>query len=114
MNSAQPSALEAAPDAVRPSGLSTGTVPRMSVRGIRKTFGSIQALRGVDLDLWPGECLGLVGDNAAGKSTLTKILAGTYIADEGTVALDGEVLALSGPDQARARHIEMVYQDLSL
>ena len=86
----------------------------MSVRDIRKTFGSIQALRGVDLDLWPGECLGLVGDNAAGKSTLTKILAGTYLADSGTIALDGETLALTGPDEARARHIEMVYQDLSL
>jgi simple sugar transport system ATP-binding protein len=88
--------------------------PRMSVRGIKKTFGSIQALRGVDLDLWPGECLGLVGDNAAGKSTLTKILAGTYIPDQGTIALDGEPIELTGPDQARARHIEMVYQDLSL
>ena len=88
--------------------------PRMSVRGIKKTFGSIQALRGVDLDLWPGECLGLVGDNAAGKSTLTKILAGTYIPDQGTIALDGERIELTGPDQARARHIEMVYQDLSL
>jgi simple sugar transport system ATP-binding protein len=88
--------------------------PRMSVRGIKKTFGSIQALRGVDLDLWPGECLGLVGDNAAGKSTLTKILAGTYIPDQGTISLDGEPIELTGPDQARARHIEMVYQDLSL
>jgi simple sugar transport system ATP-binding protein len=86
----------------------------MSVRGIKKTFGSIQALRGVDLDLWPGECLGLVGDNAAGKSTLTKILAGTYIPDQGVIALDGEPIELTGPDQARARHIEMVYQDLSL
>ena len=66
----------------------TGATPRMSVRGIKKTFGSIQALRGVDLDLWPGECLGLVGDNAAGKSTLTKILAGTYIPDQGVIALD--------------------------
>jgi simple sugar transport system ATP-binding protein len=92
----------------------TGAAPRMSVRGIKKTFGSIQALRGVDLDLWPGECLGLVGDNAAGKSTLTKILAGTYIPDQGVIALDGEPIDLSGPDQARARHIEMVYQDLSL
>jgi simple sugar transport system ATP-binding protein len=92
----------------------TGATPRMSVRGIKKTFGSIQALRGVDLDLWPGECLGLVGDNAAGKSTLTKILAGTYIPDHGIIALDGEPIDLTGPDQARARHIEMVYQDLSL
>jgi len=97
-----------------PAAFAAGTMPRMSVRGIRKTFGSIQALRGVDLDLWPGECLGIVGDNAAGKSTLTKILAGTYIADEGTIALDGETLNLSGPNEARTRHIEMVYQDLSL
>lgn len=102
-------------DALVPRGLRPdGAVPRMSVRGIRKTFGSIQALRGVDLDLWPGECLGLVGDNAAGKSTLTKILAGTYIPDQGTIALDGETLGLTGPDEARRRHIEMVYQDLSL
>jgi ATPase subunit of ABC transporter with duplicated ATPase domains len=53
--------------------------PRVSMRGIRKAFGSIEALRGVDLDLMPGECLGLVGDNAAGKSTLTKILSGAYV-----------------------------------
>jgi simple sugar transport system ATP-binding protein len=101
---------------VSPAGAAAqqGAAPRMSVRGIKKTFGSIQALRGVDLDLWPGECLGLVGDNAAGKSTLTKILAGTYIPDQGTIALDGEPIELTGPDQARARHIEMVYQDLSL
>jgi simple sugar transport system ATP-binding protein len=89
-------------------------VPRVSLAGIRKSFGSIEALRGIDLDLWPGECLGLVGDNAAGKSTLTKILAGTYIADEGTIAVDGESVRFSGPADARARHIEMVYQDLSL
>jgi simple sugar transport system ATP-binding protein len=90
------------------------TIPRVSLRGIRKMFGSIEALRGVDLDLFAGECLGLVGDNAAGKSTLTKILAGTYIADAGTIALDGEPVRFSGPANARARGIEMVYQDLSL
>ncbi len=50
---------------------------RISLRNIRKTFGSHQALRGVDLDIFPGECLGLVGDNAAGKSTLTKVISGT-------------------------------------
>ncbi|MBA3519254.1 MAG: sugar ABC transporter ATP-binding protein [Rhizobiales bacterium] len=88
--------------------------PRVSLRGIRKSFGSVEALRGVDLDLFPGECLGLVGDNAAGKSTLTKILAGTYIADSGSIAIDGEPVRLSGPADARSRRIEMVYQDLSL
>jgi simple sugar transport system ATP-binding protein len=91
-----------------------GAVPRMRVTGIRKTFGSNQALRGVDLDLWGGECLGLVGDNAAGKSTFTKILAGTYIADEGTIEIDGEKVDYSGPAEARERGIEMVYQDLAL
>ena len=88
--------------------------PRVSLRGIRKTFGSHQALRGIDLDLYPGECLGLVGDNAAGKSTLTKIISGTYIADEGTISIDGEAVQLAGPADARARNIEMVFQDLSL
>lgn len=88
--------------------------PRISLRDIRKTFGSHQALRGVDLDLYPGECLGLVGDNAAGKSTLTKIISGTYIPDGGTISIDGEEVRFSGPAEARARNIEMVFQDLSL
>jgi simple sugar transport system ATP-binding protein len=88
--------------------------PRVRVRGIRKRFGSIQALRGVDLDLWPGEVLGLVGDNAAGKSTLTKIIAGAYLPDAGTIELDGAPAAYTTPAEARARRIEMVYQDLSL
>jgi simple sugar transport system ATP-binding protein len=89
-------------------------VPRISLRGIRKTFGSIEALRGVDLDIAPGECVGLIGDNAAGKSTLTKIISGTYIPDEGTIALDGEPVRFASPADARDRHIEMVFQDLSL
>ena len=86
----------------------------LSLRGIHKTFGSHQALRGVDLDLWPGECVGLIGDNAAGKSTLSKVMSGTYIPDEGTIAIDGDPVRLTGPSDARARRIEMVYQDLSL
>jgi simple sugar transport system ATP-binding protein len=90
------------------------SVPRVRMRGIRKSFGSIEALRGVDLDLWPGEVLGLVGDNAAGKSTLTKILAGAYLPDEGTIELDGRQVRFGSPAEARARRVEMVYQDLSL
>lgn len=88
--------------------------PRVSLRGIRKSFGSQQALRGVDLDLYPGECLGLVGDNAAGKSTLTKVVSGTYLPDAGSITIEGEEVRFSGPADARARKIEMVYQDLSL
>jgi simple sugar transport system ATP-binding protein len=86
----------------------------MSLRGIGKTFGSLTALRDVDLDLYGGECLGLVGDNAAGKSTLSKIMSGAYIPDTGQIQLAGEVVRLENPAQARARHIEMVYQELSL
>ncbi|WP_088561943.1 ATP-binding cassette domain-containing protein [Arboricoccus pini] len=84
------------------------------MRGIKKRFGAVEALRGVDLDIMPGECLGLVGDNAAGKSTFTKVLAGAYVADAGTIALDGQMVSYAEPAEARARGIEMVYQDLSL
>lgn len=88
--------------------------PLVALRAIEKTFGSIAALRGVDLDLFPGECLGLVGDNAAGKSTLTKILAGVHEPDSGSILVAGEAVRFPNPAAARARRIEMVYQDLSL
>jgi len=84
----------------------TAALPRVRLRGIRKAFGSIEALRGVDLDLWPGEVLGLVGDNAAGKSTLTKIIAGAYVPDAGTVELEGEPIRFASPAEARARRID--------
>jgi simple sugar transport system ATP-binding protein len=88
--------------------------PRIEVTGIKKRFGSIEALRGVDLAVWPGEVVGLVGDNAAGKSTLTKIISGAYVPDAGQIAVDGEPVTFADPATARAARIEMVYQDLSL
>lgn len=84
-------------------------VPLHSLREISLTFGSHQALRGVDLDVMPGECLGLIGDNAAGKSTLSKVMSGTYIPDAGTISVNGEPVRFSGPSDARARAIEMVF-----
>lgn len=96
-----------------PDGETSGA-PRIRLRGIVKSFGSVEALRGVDLELWPGECLGLVGDNAAGKSTLTKVISGTYLADAGSIEMDGAPLDLKGPADARGAGIEMVFQDLSL
>ncbi|ATN37063.1 ABC transporter ATP-binding protein (plasmid) [Rhizobium sp. ACO-34A] len=98
----------------REPGADGARKPRISLRGIRKTFGSHQALRGVDLDIYSGECLGLVGDNAAGKSTLTKIISGTYIPDDGSITLEGKDVRFTGPADARDRNIEMVFQDLSL
>ena len=91
-----------------------GSRPRIELRGIRKSFGPVEALRGVDLSLHPGEVLGIVGDNGAGKSTLMKILSGAQTPDEGSILLDGEEVAFRHPRDARARRIEMVYQDLSL
>ncbi|MFD2175893.1 ATP-binding cassette domain-containing protein [Rhodobacter lacus] len=84
------------------------------MRGIEKTFGSHQALRGVDLDIRPGECLGLIGDNAAGKSTLSKVISGTYVPDGGQITMDGKPVRFATPSAARDLHIEMVYQDLAL
>ncbi|HTI03529.1 MAG TPA: ATP-binding cassette domain-containing protein [Acidisoma sp.] len=88
--------------------------PLMSLRGIRKVFGSSTVLHGVDLDLFGGECLGLVGDNAAGKSTLSKVMSGAYLPDGGEIHLAGRPVRIAGPAEARAQRIEMVYQDLSL
>ncbi len=88
--------------------------PILRLRGIHKTFGSHQALRGVDLDIRAGECLGLIGDNAAGKSTLSKVISGTYIPDEGQIEMEGKKVRFATPSEARDLHIEMVYQDLSL
>ena len=88
--------------------------PLVSLRDIRLTFGSHQALRGVDLDIRPGECLALLGDNAAGKSTLSKVISGTYIPDSGTITVAGEEVRFTNPNDARSRNIEMVFQDLAL
>jgi len=98
-----------------PSGAArAASEARVTMTGITKRFGGVEALRGVDLALYPGECLGLVGDNAAGKSTLTKILAGAYVPDSGRITLDGGAVNFLTPSDARRHRIEMVYQDLSL
>lgn len=88
--------------------------PRIEVRGVRKSFGAVEALKGVDLTIHPGEILGLVGDNGAGKSTLMKILSGAQKPDGGSIIFEGEEVRFNHPRDARAQKIEMVYQDLSL
>jgi ABC-type sugar transport system ATPase subunit len=86
----------------------------VEMRSIRKNFAAVQALRGVDLALNHGEVLGLVGDNAAGKSTLMKVLSGAYIPDEGEILIEGRNAHMADPLHARRLGIEMVYQDLAL
>jgi simple sugar transport system ATP-binding protein len=86
----------------------------VEMKGISKSFGAVQALKKVDLELRRGEILGLVGDNAAGKSTLMKTLAGAYVPDEGEILIEGQVVSINNPQDARAAGISMVYQDLAL
>lgn len=88
--------------------------PVVEMRNIKKSFGAVQALRGVDLELHHNEVLGLVGDNAAGKSTLMKVLSGAYIPDDGEIFLNGTQAHLTNPMDARRLGIEMVYQDYAL
>jgi ribose transport system ATP-binding protein len=88
--------------------------PLVRMRRIEKNFGAVRALRGADLDLWPSEVLGLVGDNAAGKSTLMKILTGVHRPDSGEVFFEGKPVSFSSPQDSRALGIEMIYQNLAL
>ena len=88
--------------------------PVVEMRDIKKHFAAVQALRGVDLALHHNEVLGLVGDNAAGKSTLMKVLSGAYIPDGGEIFIDGEKISFADPMDARRQGIEMVYQDYAL
>ncbi len=93
---------------------SSVTSPVVEMRKIKKHFGAVQALRGVDLALHRHEVLGLMGDNAAGKSTLMKVLSGAYIPDDGGVYIEGKAVHFASPMDARRMGIEMVYQDYAL
>jgi simple sugar transport system ATP-binding protein len=86
----------------------------VQARGIAKRFGNVEALSGVDLDVFAGEVVALMGDNGAGKSTFVKVLAGVHAPDEGELLLDGEPVRISSPIHARELGIETVYQDLAL
>ena len=88
--------------------------PVVELRNIKKNFAAVQALKGVDLVLHHNEVLGLVGDNAAGKSTLMKVLSGAYIPDGGEIFIEGKKTYFSNPMDARRQGIEMVYQDYAL
>src|SRR3954464_11505303 len=86
----------------------------LSLRGITKRFGAVRALTGVDLDVYAGEVVAIVGDNGAGKSTLVKILAGVHPQDAGTISFGGAPTSIPTPTDSRDLGIATVYQDLSL
>ncbi|GAA1892568.1 ATP-binding cassette domain-containing protein [Lapillicoccus jejuensis] len=91
-----------------------GNAPILQGKGLVKTFGRVIGLDGVDLELYPGEVLAVIGDNGAGKSTLIKCLSGAYTIDAGELTLDGHTVKFSKPQDAREAGIETVYQQLAV
>jgi simple sugar transport system ATP-binding protein len=89
-------------------------VSLLELKEIAKNFGAIEALKGVDLTVEPGEVVGLMGDNGAGKSTLVKIIAGNFGPSSGEIRIEGQPVYFHRPVDARAVGIEVVYQDLAI
>ena len=90
------------------------TPPLLQLRGMTKSYGSVQALTDVDFEVRGGEVMALVGDNGAGKSTLIKCVAGIHGYDAGEILFEGTPAHVSGPKDAARLGIEVVYQDLAL
>jgi len=86
----------------------------LEVREVAKNFGAIQAIAGISFAVEPGEVVGLMGDNGAGKSTMVKLIAGNFPPSHGEILVEGAVCHFNRPVEARAKGIEVVYQDLAL
>ncbi|WP_440709499.1 ATP-binding cassette domain-containing protein [Herbiconiux sp. YIM B11900] len=99
-----------------PEPLASGSPAETPLRlvGIHKNFGGVVAIKRFDLDVQAGEIVALVGDNGAGKSTLIKIISGLYQPTEGEIWLDGQPADFRDASDARAKGVEVVYQDLAL
>ncbi|MGI3780943.1 MAG: ATP-binding cassette domain-containing protein, partial [Janthinobacterium lividum] len=100
-------------DAVQ-QGIADPSQTVLSARKLIKTFGKVIGLDGVDLDLYPGEILAIIGDNGAGKSTLIKAATGAITPDSGQLYLDGKEISFKTPQDARSAGIETVYQTLAV
>jgi ABC-type sugar transport system ATPase subunit len=83
-------------------------------KDIKKSFGSVEALKGVSITAKPGEVTAIIGDNGAGKSTLIKCISGVYSSDQGAILINGEEVNFTNPEESRSSGIETVYQTLSL
>ncbi len=96
------------------TGGATATRPLLTLKGMSKSFGAVEAMKEVDLEVRPGEVMGLLGDNGAGKSTLIKAIAGVQPADDGEATFGGQSVQLDSPQAATELGIATVYQDLAL
>src|SRR3954463_1204772 len=92
----------------------TPATTALELREVHKSFGSVEALKGVNFEVRDGEVMALVGDNGAGKSTLIKCVAGIYSIDDGQIFFEGKPVTIHGPKDAARLGIEVVYQDLAL
>jgi len=88
--------------------------PLLEVKNITKRFGGLTAVDNVDMQIFPGEVVGILGDNGAGKSTLIKVISGVYHAEEGQIFFEGRRIKISNPWEALKIGIETIYQDLAL
>jgi D-xylose transport system permease protein len=88
--------------------------PLIELRGVKKSFGAVQAVNGVDLKVMEGEVTALVGDNGAGKSSLIKTIAGLWEQDAGEILWEGKPVRLRSPKDSEALGITTIYQDLAL
>ena len=88
--------------------------PLLRLRGVTKTFGPVQALTGIDLDIPPGKVTALVGDNGAGKSVTIKTISGLWQPSEGEILWEGSPAHIHSPNDAEALGITTIYQDLAL
>jgi fructose transport system ATP-binding protein len=89
-------------------------IPVLQAKSLVKNYGRVVALDGANLELYPGEVLGVIGDNGAGKSTLIKCFSGAVIPDEGEIYIDGQLVQLHSPNDSMAAGIETVYQTLAV
>ena len=94
--------------------LSSQHVPLVELRNIHVSFGGVRAVDGVTIDLYPGEVVGLVGGNGAGKTSLMRTLSGARPPDEGHIRVGGQAVTIANPRDAKALGIETIYQTLAL
>ncbi len=88
--------------------------PLLSMQGIRKSFPGVAALKGIELELYQGEVLALLGENGAGKSTLIKVLGGAHLPDQGDIFIHGSKVSIHSPSQSESLGISVIYQEFNL